>query len=100
LIRRHILPATSETLLVQMAVDVAAVALVISGLSFVGVGVQPPQPEWGAMIADGRGYFQSAPWVVIFPGLAIVITAISFNLAGDLVRTVSKERAAAVGRVP
>jgi peptide/nickel transport system permease protein len=98
LIRRHILPATSETLLVQTAVDVAAVALVIAGLSFVGVGVQPPQPEWGAMIADGRGYFQRAPWVVLFPGLAIVITALSFNLAGDLVRTVGRERGSGVGR--
>jgi peptide/nickel transport system permease protein len=92
LVRRHVLPATNETILVQMAIDVAAVALVISGLSFVGVGVQPPEPEWGAMIAEGRGYFQRAPWVVLFPGLAIVLTAVSFNLVGDLIRTRSRER--------
>lgn len=87
LVVRHILPGTFEVLLVQMAIDVAAVTLVISGLSFIGVGAQPPTPEWGAMIADGRGYMQRAPWVVLFPGLAIVSTAVAFSLTGDLFRS-------------
>lgn len=93
LVARHILPGTFEVLLVQMAIDVAAVTLVISGLSFVGVGVQPPTPEWGAMISDGRGYMQRAPWVVLFPGLAIVVTAVAFSLAGDLFRSSREEPA-------
>ena len=87
LVVRHIFPGTLETLLVQAAIDVAAVTLVISGLSFVGVGVQRPQAEWGAMIADGRGYLQRGPWVVLFPGLAIVLTAIAFSLTADLFRS-------------
>jgi peptide/nickel transport system permease protein len=87
LILRHILPNSLDTLFVQTTLDVAAVTLVISGLSFIGVGAQIPQAEWGAMIADGRTQITSAWWTVVFPGLAIAITAIGFNLVGDLLRT-------------
>ena len=84
---RHILPNALDTLFVQTTLDVAAVTLVISGLSFIGVGAQIPQAEWGAMIADGRTQMTSAWWAVLFPGLAIALTAIGFNLVGDLLRS-------------
>jgi peptide/nickel transport system permease protein len=84
---RHILPNALDTLFVQTTLDVAAVTLVISGLSFIGVGAQIPQAEWGAMIADGRTDMTTAWWVVVFPGLAIALTAIGFNLVGDLLRS-------------
>lgn len=87
LIFRHILPNSLDTLFVQTTLDVAAVTLVISGLSFIGVGAQIPQAEWGAMIADGRTDLITAWWAVLFPGLAIALTAIGFNLVGDLLRT-------------
>jgi peptide/nickel transport system permease protein len=87
LITRHVLPNALDTLWVQTTFDVAAVTLVISGLSFIGVGAQIPQPEWGAMVADGRQVLTSAWWCVTFPGLAIALTAIGFNLVGDLLRS-------------
>lgn len=86
LVRRHLLPSIGDTLLVQTTIDVAAVTLVISGLSFIGVGAQPPSAEWGAMVADGRQFIVTAWWVVVAPGLAIAITAIAAQLAGDALR--------------
>jgi peptide/nickel transport system permease protein len=87
LIFRHLLPNSLDTLFIQTTLDVSAVILVVSGLSFIGVGAQIPQAEWGAMIADGRTQIVSAWWIVLFPGLAIALTAIGFNLLGDLLRT-------------
>jgi peptide/nickel transport system permease protein len=86
IVRRHLLPSTYGTLLVQLTVDVAAVTLSLSALSFIGVGAQPPTPEWGAMIADGETYLPVVWWPVIFPGAALVLTGISFSLAGDWLR--------------
>ncbi|MEU4834654.1 ABC transporter permease [Streptosporangium sp. NPDC023615] len=86
LVLRHILPNALNTLYVQTTLDVAAVMLVISGLSFVGVGAQVPSPEWGAMIAAAAGDLTGGWWAVAFPGLAIMLTAISFNLLGDWLR--------------
>jgi peptide/nickel transport system permease protein len=87
LIFRHLLPNSLDTLFIQTTLDVSAVILVVSGLSFIGVGAQIPQAEWGAMIADGRTQIVSAWWIVLFPGLAIALTAIGFNLLGDLLRS-------------
>jgi len=87
LVGRHILPNSLQTLFVQGTLDVAVVLLSLSGLSFVGVGAQPPDAEWGAMIGDGRGQLLSAWWVVFFPGMAITATAVGFNLLGDLLRS-------------
>ena len=86
LVRRHLLPSIRDTLLVQTTIDVAAVILVISGLSFIGVGAQPPSAEWGAMIADGRQYIVTAWWTVVIPGVAVAVTAIASQLAGDALR--------------
>lgn len=82
----YILPNAFDVLIIQIALDVSAVMLSISGLSFIGVGAQIPAPEWGSMIADGRAYMSSAWWVVVFPGLAIFLSALSFNIIGDALR--------------
>ncbi|MFG2020614.1 ABC transporter permease [Actinomadura geliboluensis] len=86
LVFRHVLPNSLDTLYVQTTLDVSAVMLVISGLSFVGVGAQVPSAEWGAMIAGAAGNLTNGWWAVVFPGLAIMLTAVSFNLVGDWLR--------------
>ncbi len=82
----YVIPNALDVLVVQVALDVSAVMLAISGLSFIGVGAQIPAPEWGAMIADGRSYVANGWWIVLAPGLAIFITAVSFNVVGDMLR--------------
>ncbi len=62
------------------------------GLSFIGLGVQPPQPEWGALLAAGRDYMDTAPWLAIYPGLCITLSVIGFNLLGDGLRDVLDPR--------
>lgn len=80
---RHIIPNTVGPLLVQVTLNVAAAVLVASGLSFLGLGLQPPTPEWGAMVATGRSYLDSNPHMVVVPGMAIFATVLSVNLLGD-----------------
>ncbi|HWJ73828.1 MAG TPA: ABC transporter permease [Kaistia sp.] len=82
----YIIPNAMDVMLIQIALDISAVMLAISGLSFIGVGAQIPAPEWGAMIADGRSYVSNGWWIVLAPGLAIFITAVSFNVIGDMLR--------------
>jgi peptide/nickel transport system permease protein len=86
LIFRHILPNSLNIMYVQVTLDVAAVMLVISGLSFVGVGAQVPSAEWGAMIAAAAGNVQNGWWALLFPGLALAATAVAFNITGDWLR--------------
>lgn len=86
LVLKHILPNSLTPLYIQVTLDVAAVMLVISGLSFIGVGAQAPSAEWGAMIAAASGNLVNGWWALLFPGLAIAITAIASNLAGDWIR--------------
>lgn len=86
LVRRHLLSGIKNTLLVQTTVDVAAIILVISGLSFIGVGAQVPSAEWGAMVAAGRSHVVTAWWIAVVPGAAIAITAIAAQLLGDALR--------------
>ncbi|MDR1798728.1 MAG: ABC transporter permease [Bifidobacteriaceae bacterium] len=88
LVRRHVLPNSLDLLYVQVTLDVAAVMLTISGLSFIGVGAQVPSPEWGAMISAAAANATTAWWALIAPGLAISVTAIAFSLAGDWLRVV------------
>jgi len=89
LIFRHILPNALINLYVQITIDVSAVLLVISGLSFIGIGAQAPSAEWGALVADGRNYILAGSWTVVIPGAVICITAVLFNLAGDALRVIN-----------
>ncbi|MEZ4620025.1 MAG: ABC transporter permease [Caldilineaceae bacterium] len=85
---RHILPNILATNLVLVTLTLPSALLTAAALSFLGFGVQPPTPEWGAMLNEGRPYLQEAPWISTFPGLAILLTVIGFNLLGDGVRDV------------
>lgn len=86
IIVRHILPNIMVPLIVQTSLTVASSLLTASGLSFLGLGAQPPTPEWGAMLATGRSYLTKAPHVAVFPGLAIMLVVLAFNLTGDGLR--------------
>ncbi|WP_417307834.1 ABC transporter permease [Devosia sp.] len=83
---RYVIPNAFDVLIVQVTLDISAIMLAISGLSFIGVGAQIPAPEWGAMIADGRSYVANGWWIVLAPGLMIFLTAFSFNIIGDMLR--------------
>lgn len=86
---RHIAPLTLPTLTTIAAIDFATVILAESSLSFLGLGIQPPQFTWGAMVAAGRGYLASAWWIAFWPGLIIILTTLSLNLLSRWLRTVS-----------
>ncbi len=83
---KHILPNALPLLLVAGSLRVGGFILLEAALSFLGLGIQPPTPTWGSMISLSRAYVTSSPWMVIFPGLAISITVISFNILGDYLR--------------
>jgi peptide/nickel transport system permease protein len=86
---RHIAPLVAPTMITVAAVDFASVILAESGLSFLGLGIQPPSFTWGAMVAAGRQYLQTAWWVTFWPGLLIMVTTLSLNLLANWVRTVT-----------
>lgn len=86
IIRRHVLPNVLPLIVVYATLRVASAILVASGLGFLGLGAQPPNPEWGAMLADGRQFLSVAGWIPLFPGLAILITTLSLNLVGEGLR--------------
>lgn len=86
LIMRHVLPNSLTPVLVLASLGVASAILVGASLSFLGVGAQPPTPEWGIMLSDGRQFMRSAWWIMAFPGLAIMITVLGANLVGDGLR--------------
>jgi peptide/nickel transport system permease protein len=83
---RYILPSALPPLLVQAMLDIGSAILEVAALSFLGLGAQPPAPDWGLMLATGRLYFASYWWVVAFPGLFLVLTILGFNLLGDVIR--------------
>lgn len=83
---QHILPNIISPVIVLATLDMGSILLTISGLSFLGLGAQPPLPEWGAMLNDGRPYIQVAPGLMVFPGLAILTSVLAFNLMGDGLR--------------
>lgn len=83
---RHILPNTLAVVIVQLTLDVGYAVLATAGLSFIGLGAQPPTPEWGTMIAGARTFFREAWWYITFPGLALTLTVLGFNLLGDGLR--------------
>ena len=83
---RHILPNVVAPLIVLATLGMAAAIITGSALSFLGLGIKPPTPEWGNMLAEGREFMQRAPWVAFFPGAAIMLTVLSINLLGDGLR--------------
>ncbi|HWR60635.1 MAG TPA: ABC transporter permease [Clostridia bacterium] len=88
IITRHIIPNCIAPIIVQTSMDIGGVILTISSLSFLGLGAQPPTPEWGLMVSTSRNYFLSGWWYSIFPGLAIFFTVLAFNLLGDGLREI------------
>ncbi|MFG6120482.1 nickel transporter permease [Thalassobacillus sp. FIB228] len=82
----HVLPNCLAPIIVQATLTIGTAILDAAGLSFLGLGAQPPLPEWGAMLSDGRSALQTAPWVVMFPGFAILLVVLGFNLLGDGLR--------------
>ena len=80
---RHILPNCISVVIIQMTLDVGYAVLATSSLSFIGLGAQPPTPEWGTMMAAARNYFRDAWWYTTFPGIALTLTVLAFNLLGD-----------------
>lgn len=83
---RHILANSIAPILVLSSLGMASAILAAAGLSFLGLGAQPPTPEWGAMLNDGRGYLRVAPHLSVFPGIAIMIVVLAFNFVGDGLR--------------
>ena len=83
IIRKHVLPHLMPTIIVYGTLGVATSILIEASLSFLGIGVPLPQPSWGGMISEGQQYFQTAPWLLIAPGVALILTVLSINLAGD-----------------
>ena len=89
---KYMLPNALPTILITGATDIGSMMLEIAGLSFLGFGAKPPTAEWGYMLNEGRAYITAAPWLMIFPGLAIFITVVIFNLLGDSLRDVLDPR--------
>jgi peptide/nickel transport system permease protein len=85
---RHILPQLGPTVIVWGTLGIATNVMLEASLSYLGIGVQPPTPSWGGMIQQGQSFYRTAPWLVIFPGLAIMTTVFAFNLLGDGLRDV------------
>lgn len=90
----YMLPNALPTLVITAVTDIGSTMLGLSGLSFLGFGIQPPTPEWGYMLSEGRTYMQMYPWMIWFPGIAILIVVIAFNLWGDSVRDILDPRTA------
>ncbi|HET8756493.1 MAG TPA: ABC transporter permease [Solirubrobacteraceae bacterium] len=92
LMRLHVLPNVMAPIIVQTSVSLAFAILSEAALSFIGLGTQPPDPSWGRMLSDGRGFLEDAWWMALFPGLAIFATVLSFNVLGDALRDVLDPR--------
>lgn len=85
---KYMLPNTITTLVITAATDIGGMMMELAALSFLGFGAQPPTPEWGSMLNEGRNFMQSAPWLMVYPGLAIFVTVVVFNMLGDGLRDI------------
>lgn len=92
ILRRHLFPNTLSPLLVQASFDMGTTILAVAGLSFIGFGAQPPTPEWGVMISEGRNYITTHWWLTFFPAMAMLFAVAGFNLVGDGLRDVLDPR--------
>lgn len=90
----HILPNCLSSLIVQVTLGIGSAILETAGLSFIGLGVQPPTPEWGTMLSQAKDFIRSAPWTLAFPGIAITLVVVAFNLMGDGLRDMFDPRTA------
>ena len=88
MLRRYMFPNTLTTLVITAATDIGSMMMELAALSFLGFGAKAPTPEWGYMLSEGRNFMQNAPWMMIFPGLAIFITVVIFNMLGDGLRDI------------
>jgi peptide/nickel transport system permease protein len=86
IVRKHILPNITASIIVLATTRVGTAILTESSLSFLGLGIRPPTPSWGVMVAEGRAYLEQAPWIALFPGVVVMVTLLSFNLFGDGLR--------------
>lgn len=86
ILRFHVLPNMLAPLFVMSSITLASAVLAEAGLSYLGLGVQPPSPSWGRMLSEGKPYMEIAPWLTIFPGLSVALTVLSFNMLGDGLR--------------
>ncbi len=92
ILARHVLPGAISPIVIQISLDMGGIILTAAGLGFIGFGAQPPTPEWGVMISEGRNYITTQWWVSTFPGIAIALVVLGFNLLGDGVRDVLDPR--------
>lgn len=83
---KYVFPNIISKILIMASMDIGSIILYCASLSFLGLGAQPPSPDWGVMISEGKDYLQYAPWLTIFPGLAIAVSAMAFNMLGDGLR--------------
>ena len=91
---RHILPNVAPTIIVKMSLEMSFAIITVASLGFIGIGVAPPNPEWGSMLSAARGYMPVYWWIAVFPGLAIMIAVFAFNLIGDGLREALDPRSA------
>ena len=92
MLRKYMLPNVITTMIITAATDIGGMMLELAGLSFLGFGAKAPTPEWGLMLNEGRAYMQSAPWLMVFPGLAIFVVVVVFNMLGDSLRDILDPR--------
>ncbi len=92
MLRKYMFPNTVTTLVITAATDIGSMMMELAALSFLGFGAKPPTPEWGQMLNEGRSLIQTAPWMMIYPGLAIFITVVVFNMLGDSLRDILDPR--------
>ena len=94
IVLKHVIPMCLSSVVVRLTLNMAGIILTAAGLGFLGLGAQPPTPEWGAMVATGRNYLIDQWWVAAVPGLAICVVSLGFNLLGDGLRDVLDPKAA------
>lgn len=92
ILMRYVLPHVVPKIIILISLDIGSIILYCASLSFLGLGAQPPTPDWGVMISEGKDYMQYAPWMTIFPGLAIALSALAFNMLGDGLRDILDPR--------